>query len=100
MKKLMIVSVLICGTYSFGQETCSSIKSKISLYDADISLYQKQIDEYGKKMNQYTQRKDSDRSVAINYAQYKGMRDEALNAKARAQSKKSDAQSKLRNCKD
>ena len=100
MKRLMIVSFLILGTYSYGQESCYSIKSKISLYDSEISMYEKQVNEYSKKMDEYLRLKDTDKSAAMNYGQYKSMRDNAISAKAKAQSKKSNAQSELRNCKD
>ena len=100
MKKLIIVCSLILGTYSFAQESCSSLKSKISLYDSKISLYEKQINVYSTKMDDNSQRKESDRNVAMNYAQYRSMRDEAVSAKSRAESQRSDAQSKLRNCID
>ena len=100
MKTLMVVSFLILGTSSFGQESCYVIKKQISLYDSEIRLYENQIIEYNKKMEEYSRTKDTQRDSAINYGQYKGMRDNAMREKEMVQSKKSDAEYKLLNCKN
>lgn len=100
MKNLITVSILILGAYSFGQESCYTIKNQISRYDSEISLYERQIIECSKKMEEYSRTKDRQRNSAINYAQYKGMKDNAIREKERIELKKIDAKSKLVNCKD
>lgn len=96
----MIVLALTLGTFSFCQESCYIIKNKISIYDSEIKLYDDQVKTYSRKMDEHARYKDSNRTAALNYAQYKNMRDNALKSKEKAQAKKSDAQSKLRICKE